>query len=304
MSIADVDHDITFLQNSLALYSRSHSEHINCVYQLAQLRFARYDMSQEKEDIDKCILHFTESILLPPSSQDTPHFVQHFFNLAFALLERADDFEQPEGVEDTIMYLRYLQRFPLDSFGVPRTIVTGSLIQALGVQVKWGAGNWTRYIKEMVVLCNELITSNKLADFPTDAFISLAEAAEEEFTRGLSIESLDEVIECLRDAVKVCPPGSSRYHEVLLSLARQLRARFFKTQSLDDYEEAATLLDKILDPNQLGGCPDSIWSVASSLVAQLAVLRYSLFKSPEYAEAAISCIRALLQRYSYWGAPR
>jgi tetratricopeptide (TPR) repeat protein len=298
VSIADVDRDITFLQNSLSLYPRSHSEHINCVYKLAQLRFARYDMLQEKEDIDKCILHFTESILLPPVSRDRPHLVQQFFNLTFALLERSDDFEQPEGVEDVIRYLWFLQRLPLDSFDVPRAIVTGSLIRALGVQVKWGAVNGTRYIREMVVLCNELIISNKLADFPTDAFIVLAEATEEEFRRGLAIESLDEVIVCLREAVKVCPPGSSRYREVLLSLARQLRARFFKTQSLDNYEEAITLLDKILDPNQLGGCPDSIWSIASSLVTQLAVLRYSLFKSPEYAEVAISRIRALLSSSS------
>ena len=40
--IADVDHDITSLENSLSKYARSHSVHIDSVYGLARLRLVRY----------------------------------------------------------------------------------------------------------------------------------------------------------------------------------------------------------------------------------------------------------------------
>ena len=61
-SIADIDRYIEFYQNSLSLYSRSHSEHIKLVYNLAVVRWTRYELSQEKQDLDKCIVHCTEAI--------------------------------------------------------------------------------------------------------------------------------------------------------------------------------------------------------------------------------------------------
>ena len=91
----------------------------------------------------------------------------------------------------------------------------------------------------MVVLCRELLTSNISADFPVAAFISLDEAFGVKAILGRPIQLLDEVIECLRDAVKVCLPSS--YH-VLLALAHRLITRFKETYPNDDYEEATALL--------------------------------------------------------------
>ena len=296
-SIADVDRAITFLQKSLSLFPRSHPRYISSLDALAFARLSRFKVSQVKEDLDKCILHLTETILLSSSSGnrplDRPDVIRHLIYLALALLERSDKFEQSESVKVSIKYLRYLQRFPLDSIDVPRKLVTESLIRALGTHVRWGAGDGTRDIKEMIVLCNELLvsTGNQISQFPTAAFITLREAANAQFPYEISIELLDKVIECLQNAVKVCPPG---LHYVLVALAEQLRIRFFETHSLDDYKEATALLEKILDPNQLGGCPDSIRRIASPLVAQLAFLRPTPFKSPEFSEMAISCLRATL----------
>jgi CHAT domain-containing protein len=286
------------LQNSLSLYPRSHPEHIEGVCNLAQLRWLRYQQSREKEDLDKCIVHCTAAIFLLPVSRacDIP---RRLFELTIALQERSEEYEQHEGIEYSINYFRYLRRFPIDSFDIPRSDVTVTtlLIRALGNQVERSAGNETRDIKEMVALCRELLTSNLLAmgDFPIAAFISLASAADAEYGRGHFIEWLDEVIECLRDAVKVYPPGLDHASFRLgLSVASQLRRRFITTHSLDDYEEATTLLENILDSNQPGGCPDSICGPASLLVTELAVIRDALFRSPEYSEVAISRLRAIL----------
>jgi hypothetical protein len=207
--------------------------------------------------------------LLLPISRGGPflNVVQTLFYLARALLERSEEFEQPEGIKYAMEYLRYIRRFPLDSFDVPRTLVTTSLIRALRAQVRSGAGNWTQDIKEMVVLCNELLSSNKSEDVPTAAFSYLNEAVTHvELNHGIPTEILDEVIECLRDAVKVCSLAPDSY-EVMYALAYALNIRFIKTHSKEDYEEATVVLERILEP---GGCPDSFRVLPSSLAITLA----------------------------------
>jgi CHAT domain-containing protein len=278
------------------MYPRSQSEHINCVYNLAEERWARYQLSQDKEDLDLFIVHTTEAIFLPPISRDghrLNNVFQLLFHLAFALLDRSENFDQLEDIKYSIEYLRYLRGLLLDSFDlrVPRNLITTSLICALATQVRLDTVDGTQNINEMVVLCRELLTSeSKTTDFPICAFKSLDQAVDTEFNRRRPIQSLDEVIECLRDAVEVCPPGSY----VLFALANQLCTRFTGTHSNVDYEEATALLERILDPNQPKECPESIRVRASSLATALAHTRSTVFKNPEYSEVAISRLRTEL----------
>ncbi|KAN0134110.1 CHAT domain containing protein [Lactarius tabidus] len=301
-SVSDIDRNIARLQNSLSLYPRSHSEHINCVNDLFYARWERFQLSQEKEDHDTSIVHCTEAIFLPHVRGGPPlnNILHLLFALALSLLERYDEFEQPEGVNYSIEYLRYLRRFPsgFASSYIPRTVVTTTISWALLIQVTLGTGNGTQNIKEMVVLCNELLSSSIYADsdIPTAAFMFLRNAAEVEFDRGLPIQILDEVIGCLRDAVtrKVCPPDS---YKVLHALADTLSNRFIKTHSNEDYEEATALLERIIDLAETGECPDSessrAASEASSLLIGLAYIRSAIFRrKPEYSEVLISRLRA------------
>ncbi|KAF8268592.1 CHAT domain-containing protein [Lactarius quietus] len=291
------------IQNSLSLYPRSHSTHIEYVHILAEMRWVHYVLSREKEDLDEFIVYCTEAIFLSPIPQEGRMFTniaQLRFHLAVAFLELSKVFEQLEGVRYSIEYLRYLRGFPLDSFGVSRKQVTTSLILALGIQVESTDRDETRSIKEMVVLCCELlrVTSELSTAFPTGAFKSLSEATTAaQYLHGISIDLLDAVIECLRDALKVCPPGS--YILVSFVLAVQLGNRFAKTHSLHDYEEAMPLVENVLDPNQPGGCPDSIRGQAFVLATQLAFRRSSVFNNPEYPEVAISHLRASLSSESF-----
>ena len=238
------------------------------------------------------------AVFLAPVSRDG-NFLSNVFNLLFhlahTLIERSEKFEQPEGIKYPNEYLRLLRGSTLDSLGVSRNLVTTSLVKGLGIQVEAGDGDGTRSVKEMVELCRELLASNKSAYFPSAAFMSLNVAAGAEYSRGLTIELLDEVVECLRDAVKVCPPSS---YGVFFALAGQLNTRFVKNYSLGDYEEAMALLENILDPNRSGGCPDSIRGSASTLVIHLAVTRCAYFDNPEYSEVATSLLRAELSSAS------
>ena len=261
-------------------------------------RHVRYGLTQQKEDLDKSIVHGTEAIFLPAVSQDEDSFniAKILFHLAHTLLERSSKFKQPEDPKHSIEYLRYLRRLPLESFKVPRSEVTGTLIRALATQVSLDTGYGTQNIKEMVVLCRELLTSNTLTDFPLGAFQSLTDSVAFEYTQRRPLYSPDELIECLRDAANMCPPDS---HFVFLALALQLYFRFIKTHSNDDYEEAAALFERILDPNQPGNCPDLIRVHASRLANILPITRASISQNPEYFEVAISRLRTELNSSAY-----
>ena len=138
-------------------------------------QFARYRLSHQRDDLDKSILHYTEAILLPSMFWTSLNIVETLFHIALALMELSE-FERPKDIKYSIEYLLHLRTFPLDSFNVSRTVVTTSLTRALRTQIRAGAGNWTHDIKEMVALCNELLSSNQSEDVPTAAFIYLDEA--------------------------------------------------------------------------------------------------------------------------------
>ena len=251
------------------------------------MRWERYQLSQERQDVDKSILHCTEAIFLPPVFRDgIINSVFHLlFYLAFTLLERSGKFGQPGDLKYSVEYLRYLRGLLIDyeSFHplMSRNLVTQLLIRALGAQIESEAGDWTPNVKEMVVLCIELVTSSTSADFPVAAFDSLNQAVAAEFIRGRPIEPQDGLIECLRGAAKSDPPDL--YH-TLLALANQLFNRFIKTHSNDDYDEATALYEKILDHNQPGECPDSIRDQASSRITELALYRSTIFENAEYSQ--------------------
>jgi tetratricopeptide (TPR) repeat protein len=255
-------------------------------------RFERYKLSHQKEDLDKSILHFTEAIFLPPMFRAGTFVtaVETLYNLANTLLLRSEEFGQPEDIKSSIEYLHHLRGFPLDSFNDPRRGVTTTLIRALRTQVWLSAGNGTQDVNEMVVLCIELLSSRQSAAILAGPFRHLRETADIESNRGLSTEMIDEVIKCLRDAVKAYPPDSyDAWHDVMFTLACTLVIRLMKTHSKKDCEEADALLEKILEP---GGCPDSFRDEASHLSASLAFARSVFFQEPEYFEVAISRLRA------------
>jgi tetratricopeptide (TPR) repeat protein len=258
----------------------------------------RYQLSQEKEDLDKSIVHRTEAIFLPHVRGGPPldNILHLLSNLTIDVLQRSEEFEQPEGLNYSIEYLRYLRRFPLDPYRITRTDITEALSRALAIQILLGTGNGTQNIKEMLTLCNELLSSGTSADIPIAAFLFLKDAAKAECERGLPIQMLDEVIGCLRDAVKVtlCPPDSYR---ALHALADTISNRFVKTHSNEDYEEATALFERILDLAGAGECKDSesfrAASGASSSLMGLASIRSNIFRhKPEYIEEEISRLRA------------
>ncbi|KAH9047484.1 hypothetical protein EDB83DRAFT_2634133 [Lactarius deliciosus] len=194
---------------------------------------------------------------------------------------------------------------PLESFDISRNTVAASLIRALDIRVA-SESEAGQDVNKMVGLCREFLSPNISADSSIAAFTLLGGAVITEIARERSVQSLDrdKVIECLRDAARLCPlaPGSVS-HLVSYALALTLWTCFLGTSN-GDYEEGTALLERILDPNQSGGCPDSVRDLASYLAGTFAYTRSTFSENPEDSEITISRYRTLRNSSSIDGRVR
>ncbi|KAI9452961.1 CHAT domain-containing protein [Lactarius psammicola] len=223
------------------------------------VRFGRYELSNQKDDLDKAILHLTESILLKPWSclEPKPNILAIFFNLAVGLYQRSNDFKQPEDATYAAKYLRHLRDRSHESFGFPHLRITTLLVDALAVQVKLGAGNVMENIGEMAVLCRELCTLDMFNDDTTRFRHSLCQSS--------SVQN--------QTAGPRSTIGSS--HRVPAS-------------------EAAYVLDEIIGSSSFGDSQDEFVAQAQQVVTLLAMVRSKMYQTPEYSEEAIYRGRAFL----------
>ena len=277
------------------MYPRFHEVNLAHLHVLADLRSKRFRLSDDKEDLDKSIVHYTEAILLLSVPGDRPYLtntIQLLFHLARTLFDRSQVSNRPVDNKYAIEYLQYLRGLPVDSSHVSRRSLTIALILALAEAIRVES-HGTHNIDEMLVLFRELITSDLLAGCHEDIFLvffALKVAMNAEYSRG-RVEYLDAVIEYLRDAIKIYSPDSLL---ILFSLAGALHIRFMETHSNADYEESMALYERVTDTSQPGGCPDYIRDMASLNASFVSFDRSTLFKNPEYSEATISRLRTEL----------
>jgi hypothetical protein len=90
--------------------------------ELAGLRSQRWELSNQKSDLDKAITHLTEAILLLPTLP-TQDLVFEFFYLATLLCSRFSFYRQPDDLKSSIKYFRFLRVnfHSLEAFDIPHT---------------------------------------------------------------------------------------------------------------------------------------------------------------------------------------
>jgi CHAT domain-containing protein len=248
-------------------------------------------MLYDLDDLEQSILRLTEAIFLPlPWDRSCHNIIQIFFALTLTLILRANASRQPEDVTRSIIYLRYLRGQSLETFNIPPNHVTGLLMEALKIQVDMKLGDARQNIEEMAVLCHELLKSDISTNSITGFVMDLVRAVDPKAQFGRLNKPQapsDKVIECLREA-NVRLPDS---HEVSNALAWSLFERFHIADSNDDYEEAITILDKVM--NAPGDRPAD-QGIALWMVSYYAQARYFRFWKPEYLEQAIYRTRMAL----------
>jgi hypothetical protein len=250
----------------------------------------------KNEEFDSVVLHLTEAILLPlhPPFKPPKDFPRCLFILAKALFIRFEHMREPEDLRYSIGYFRHLRNLdlPLETLGLPLGDVIMSLVAALGAHLQLEPESATQTIGEMVTLCRDLLNSDISGDRLADSIAVLSDAVDSA-SRGSSIvEILDRVVDYMREAINMCPPGCWK---ASITLAIMLTHRFLRKKSLGDFQEAMAILDDIIPhrpPEEDGKYSD--WLDALYWAAILNQARFDLYPGLENLEDAISRVRTSL----------
>jgi len=242
------------------------------------------------------ILYSTEAVFVASQSdrvdQDT---VQAFYLLATGGKNRLRLFNEPGDSQHSIEYFRYLESLPLEAFGVSLDEVKVHLLVALGSQMELGIGDAVRRIDEMAVRFRDLLASSIRHPLLKQAMKALVHASDVYFDHSPAPEHLEILIDCLREANRHLV---SHDNYVATQLALHLFRRFQAMYSIDDYEEAMILFDKIIASDLNRDCPGLYPSNALFYSAILAAVRAAIYKDPVYLEEAIYCQRKFLRMSS------
>ena len=222
------------------------------MFSLAAKRLDRHKLSDQREDLDKAIVHYTELILLSPLSwlQRSPNILDTFFLLACSNFSRSLVYKQPEDVICATKCLSHLRVQPHEILSIPRHKITAFLVDTLALQVMLEAGNAMQNIREMAVLSRELLETS---DVDATQFINLIHTSVFSKIRlAVPDQPLDELIEFSRVATKHRPDLLKGHITFAISLA----CRYTITCVNDDYEEAASILDNIITYRSPGNSQD------------------------------------------------
>ena len=171
----------------------------------------------------------------------------------------------------------------------------------LAARVKANVGDPVEDINEMVILCREF-ASDTPPGYPTSSLQVLTGAVLDGYYRGKQIQGLYQAIECLREALETCPPGS---HQVRLSfdLANLLAVRFLIDHVDNSYEEAKVLLEPLTASPSPGYPACSYRHRASALKAALRLARSIVNPNHGNIEGLIPLCRSFLDHCPLFGNP-
>ena len=178
-----------------------------------------------------------------------------FSELASVLLLRVSSYRKPEDVKTLLIYLRCLRinSRPLEVFHLPHLVpqakVSVLLFYALAHNSKLVSGDIIQEVEEMLDLIPDFLTIDCLMNHRphTIKVFNAALAETEIFLRKDTQHLADRAIQMLREAMVLQPDSS-----LSLVLARCLADRFVMRHMINDYEEAMTIADKVVDTHSPG----------------------------------------------------
>ena len=226
---------------------------------------------------------------------------QTLLDLTLARIHRFEKFGELGDVNPIIEHLRNLRGCLLEAYNVPHHAVTTSLVDMLSVRVKVNVGDALEDINEMVILCRGF-GSGTSPGYLTSSLRALAGAVLDACSRGKQIQGLDQAIECIRESLKTCPPGS-RQVQVSFDLANLLAIRFLVHHVDNNYEEAKVLLDPLIATPPPGYPPCSYRHQASALKAALGHAWSIVNPNHGDIEVSIPRCRSFLDHCPLFGNP-
>jgi hypothetical protein len=284
--VHEIDADISRYREERSTLPRYHPLRPICAGLLAFQLKQRYELLNQKEDIDKSILYLTESLLSSPRSWLAHGMIaESLFFLAVSLLVRLRVSKEPEDAISAAKCLRLLRDPAHPPFTLSRQLVTAYLVETLAFQMELKASDVIQTLEEMAALTHELLTSDPSCDNTNRAIADFVSAAlTNKLPDPFPDEPLNQIIACLRLA-RVHKP---ELREVHFYLAICLTVRYFNTQVDDDYEEAMSIMDETIISNLPG---DIFVAGCQTIAPWLAMTR---FENPENLEEVMYRVRTFL----------
>ena len=287
----EIDDYILQTRNTLSPLPRADPSRSTNLTTLAVAQLARYELTDEDEDLDGSISHSVGAILsFDPQIGRGSDVVTAFFFLADSLFRRSDKLKRLDDSKHCVGYFRYLRDQSLETSLITRDRITTAFTEALANRVQMGSIDPTRNIEEMAILCRELLSLDASDELLLGAAETLVKAIDDEHFSAVSSQPPpDQAIECLREANIRFPDSEI----VSLHLVFSFFQRFILTHSHTDYEDAMSIVDRSLTHP----LPRYVKLVSTAAVG-LAVSRFEFYGNPEYLEEAIFRIRTHLRTAS------
>ena len=272
---------------------RSNFTRPGLLLEVASLRTQRWELSDQKSDLDKAVTHLTEAVLLLP----TQRIVFALFHLSTILRSRFLITIQSDDLKFSIKCFRFLRiKFhSLEAFDIPQTSgdLPSQLFCALALDLASTPGEMARDLEEIVVLIPEFITADILTYDQILAFEAFCAAVlnltPDMFSREDTQPVADRAIQVLRVATAFNPDP-----RIAIALATCLGSRFETTHTMSDCEEAIATFDRIASTGSSGNSLVMTQRYAMEAVSRLLLSRVNLFPRPEYLEDGIHRLRTLV----------
>jgi CHAT domain-containing protein len=277
-------------QSSLQLSAlpRSHPLRPIWTYSLARALSHRYQLLNQKDDLDKSILYFTESLLLSPLSwlAHGQAILGVLSQLALSLANRSRVSRKPEDAIYAAKYFRHLRDPARTPFAFQRQTVTVLLVQTLAFLMELKASDAVQTLEEMAVLTHELLSSDPSSDNSASASAWFTITVAFRLPDPSPDRLLNQIIECLRLVRKHKPESRG----VQFCLVKCLTARF-ETSLNDELDEVVSIVDEMIASSSPG---DEVTAKFQDIVPVLAIVRSLTDGSQENSEEAIYRARAFL----------
>ena len=266
--------DLSQSQQWLLALPRYHPLRPICASLLGFQLLKRYELSNQREDIDGSILSLTESLLSPPGSwlAHGPTIIEVLYHISLSLITRSRVSKEPEDANYAAIYLRHLRHTP-----ITRDLVTALLVEALVFQMELNACDTVKTLEEMAVLTHELLTSDPSNSLTTRTVTLFSRALSPHLINPIPDQPLNQIIECLRLA-RIYKP---KLPEVPFSLCNCLFSRYMNTHAIDDLDDAADVAEEII----ASGPPNGKFVTQCQKIAPaLAMLRSIAVNNPNNSE--------------------
>lgn len=232
------------LDSQLSLLPLQHPIRARIIHDVAVFRFARYQTTPQKGDLDQVIVDYSEALLR--GLHHPIRTITTFHKLICALHARFEGLGETDVLDNIVAYFRHLSGLPLEVADIDRIDVLNDLACALQGRFVL-EGRMENVDNAILLRCHIVAISPPDTDVHHSVISDLANAIGSKFEQTGEIDHLIEAISHYRLVLGSCRPDHPARPFFLSNLATWLMRRSEGNGKLNDLDEAAALFRESFD---------------------------------------------------------